>query len=296
MKIRVALSIFISICSMTLVSCNKSTSTTKSIEVVKEKKETTFDEKSEEENQQTDKESKEESKKEPRETTESVGDYNIKMKSGTKTLKGSVDVSHENKSLLHINIKPDAEVSLFRPELFGPENLMVVQVVEPGSGFEYFIIPLDSDRAKVDKTFKTFDNPPEILEAPKNGEFSLGFLEPFPDSGARRIAPFVALKYRKGKLSLDSKEMKERARGEQLGDIQSIKDAFDVHENSCDVPAELTDEIVSRFYLGRGKEARQFFDKAWPKKYKGKAIAWRRIMDQLHESPYWPQIKAMNKM
>lgn len=288
MKIRVALSILISISSLALVSCSKS----KPADEITQKKEITFDEKHEEENKETNKKSKDE----PREKTETIGDYNVKLKSGTKTLKGSVDISHENKSLLHIDIKPDAEASLFRPELFGPENLMVVQVIEHSSGFEYFIIPLDSDRAKVDKTFKTFDNPPEILEAPKNGKFSVGFLEPFPDSGARTIAPYVALKYKKGKLSLDTKVMKERGKRDQLGDTQSIKDAFDVHENSCDVPAELTDEIVSRYYYGRGKEARQFFDKAWPRKHKGKEEAWQHIMDQLHESPYWPQIRAMNKM
>ncbi|MCW5823058.1 MAG: hypothetical protein KIT34_09665 [Cyanobacteria bacterium TGS_CYA1] len=279
MKIRVALSILISICSMTLVSCNKSTSTTKGVEVVTQKKETTF-----------------ESKKEPRETTETIGDYNVKMKSGTKTLKGSVDISHESDSLLHIDIKPDAQASLFEPDKFGPEKLMVVQVINPGSVYEYMIIPLDVEKAKVDKVFKCFNDPPEIVKGPKNGEFTVVFLEPFPDSGARPIAPCVALKYKKGELTLDTQIMKERGKEAELGDVQSIKDAFEMHQDPDDVPAELADEVINRYYLGRAKEARQFFDKAWPKKHKGKAEAWQEIMDQLYESPYWPQIRAMNKL
>lgn len=229
-------------------------------------------------------------------TNETVGDYNVKLKSGTKTLKGSVDVSHENDAFLHIDIRPDAEVSLFQPDLFGPEKLMVVQVQNPGSVYEYMIIPLDIERAKVDKTFKVFNDPPEIVEGPKNGEFTVAFLEPFPDSGARPIAPCVVLKYKKGKLTLDPKLMKERGKEAELGDVQSIKDAFEMHEGYNDVPAELADEVINRYYLGRAKEARQFFEEAWPKKHKGKKEAWQDIMDQLEQSPYWPQIKAMNKL
>lgn len=46
-----------------------------------------------------------------------MGDYNVKMKSGTKTLKGSVDLGREHEELMHIDIKPDAKASLFQPDI-----------------------------------------------------------------------------------------------------------------------------------------------------------------------------------
>ena len=85
-------------------------------------------------------------------------------------VKGSVDVSHENDALLHIDIRPDAEVSLFKPEEFLPAGLMVVQIINPGSVYEYMIIPLESDKLKIDKSFKTFSESPEILKISKNGK------------------------------------------------------------------------------------------------------------------------------
>lgn len=234
--------------------------------------------------------------REPEILTEKTAGYDVKLKSGTKTLKGSVDVSHENDSLLHIDIRPDAQASLFEPDLFGPEKLMVVQVINPGCVYEYMIIPLNLEKAKIEKTFKTFNNPPEVIKGPKNGEFTVVFLEPFPDSGARPIAPCVALKYKNGKMTLDTELMKERGKEAELGDVQSIKDAFAVHEDPDDVPIELADEVINRYYLGRAKEARKFFDKAWPKNRKGKSDAWQNIMDQLEQSPYWSEIRAMNRL
>jgi len=237
--------------------------------------------------------------KEPEVVKQSSAGFDVKMKSGTKTLKGSVDVGHEHEDLLHIDIKPDATASLFQPDLFGPEKLMVIQVINPGSMYEYFIVRLDEDNLKVDKSFKTFNSEPEIVKKPKNGQFTVAFQEAFPDSGARTIAPCVALNYKKGQLILDTKEMQKRGSEAELGNAQSIKAAFEVHQDSADssdVPAELTDEIVSRYYLGKAKEARTLFNQSWPKGRKGKAQAWSHIMDQLKESPYWSQIKAMNKL
>lgn len=229
-------------------------------------------------------------------TTQKVGDYIVKLKDGTKTSKGSVELSCEHDTFLHIDIRPDAQASLFQPDIFGPEKLIIIQVRNSDSIYEYMIVPLVGDKPKVDKTFRTFNDPPEVVKIPKNGKFTVAFQEPFFSSGARVIAPFVALKYSKGKLTLDKKEMRARGRETDLGDTNSIKDAFDVHGKSTEIPAELIDEIVSRYYLGRAKEAHLFFNKSWPKNRKGKAKAWKAVMDELKQSPYWFQIKAMNKL
>ncbi|QQR57687.1 MAG: hypothetical protein IPG59_22390 [Candidatus Melainabacteria bacterium] len=300
-------SIFILIllaCTLPLVSCSQSKVSNTDVEVVvdeKEKDQTEDESKKESLDQSKDvKEVKETGslrRSGPEFNIQKMGDYNVKMKSGTKTLKGSVDLGREHEELMHIDIKPDAKASLFQPDIFGPEKLMVIQVQNSDSIFEYMIVPLDSDKPKVDKTFTTFNSEPEIVVKPKNGEFTVAFQEPFPGfSGARMVAPCVALKYSKGKLALDKKIMKERASEAELGDTASIKAAFEVHGDSDDVPAELVDEIVSRYYIGKAKEAREFFDKAWPKNHKGKAKAWQTIMDELKQSPYWSQIKAMNKL
>jgi hypothetical protein len=274
-----------------LSSCNKSKAIHTDNEVVFDEKEN--DQSKEDTNKEDTTETKDIEEK-SEEKTETIGAYSVKLKDGTKTLKGSVDLSC---NLMHIDIKPDAKASLFQPDIFGPEKLMVIQVINPGSIYEYMIVPLDSDKPKVDKTFTTFNSEPEIVVKPKNGKFTVAFQEPFQGfSGARMVAPSVALKYSKGKLALDKKIMKERASEAELGDTASIKAAFEVHGDSDDVPAELVDEIVSRYYLGRAKEAHVFFDKAWPKNRKGKAKAWQTIMDELKQSPYWSQIKAMNKL
>ncbi len=289
-------------CTLPLFSCNQNKVSHTDVEVVADQESNTKNDEEEKKSNQSKTqfynpdEDTSLRRTAPKITNETVGDYNVKLKSGTKTLKGSVDVSHENDALLHIDIRPDAEVSLFKPEEFLPARLMVVQIINPGSVYEYMIIPLESDKLKIDKSFKTFSEPPEILKISKNGEFTVAFLEPFSDSGARRIAPFVALKYKKGKLTLDTAEMKSRAGVAGLGSAETIKDAFEVHDDPDDVPAELADEVIIRYYLGRAKEARKLFEKAWPKKHKGKKEAWQNIMDQLEQSPYWPQIKAMNKL
>lgn len=278
------------LCTLPLVSCSQGKVSHTNNEVV-------FDEKIKDNDDTTKTEESEPAQSEPAEKIETIGAYSVKLKNGTKTLKGSVDLSREHDDLMHIDIRPDEEASLFQPDIFGPKKLMVIQVKNSDSIYEYLIVPLDSDKPKVDKTFKTFNDQPEIVKNPENGEFTVAFQEPFPGfSGARMVAPCVALKYSKGKLALDKKVMKERGAEAELGDPASIKDAFDVHGKSTDAPAELVDEIVSRYYLGRGKEARVFFDKAWPKNRPGKARAWKTIMDTLKQSPYWHQIKAMNKL
>ncbi len=305
-RLRTKKSIFVLIlilCILPLSSCTRSRDAVTQVNVIVDENEATSSE------DESKKENLDQSKnvKEMDETgslrrdgsefsTQEVGDYKVKLKNGTKTLNGSVDLSREHEELAHIDIKPNAQVSLFQPDIFGPEKLMVIQVQNSDSIYEYMIVPLDSAKPKVDKTFTTFNDPPEIIKKPKNGEFTVAFQEPFPSSGARAIAPCVALKYSKGKLTLDKKEMRERGAEAELSDAASIKDAFDVHGQSTEIPAELIDEIVSRYYLGRAKEARVFFDKAWPKNRKGKAKAWKTIMDELRQSPYWSQIKTMNKL
>lgn len=292
-RVRTKISIFVLIllvCTLPLVSCSQGKVSHTNNEVV-------FDEKIKD-NDETKDQNKEETtnteEREPEEKIETIGAYSVKLKNGTKTLKGSVDLSC---NIMHIDIRPDAKASLFQPDIFGPEKLLVIQVLNPGSTYEYMIVPLDCAKPKVDKTFITFNDPPEIVKNPKNGEFTVAFQEPFPGfSGARMVAPCVALKYSKGKLTLDKKVMKERASKAELGDTASIKAAFEVHGDSTEAPAELIDEIVSRYYSGRAKEASVFFDKAWPKNRKGKARAWTTIMDTLKQSPYWSQIKAMNKL
>lgn len=233
----------------------------------------------------------------PSESTESVGKFKIKMKEPTKTLQGSIDISEEKNDLLHLDTGMDGSPSTFEPQIFGPANLLVLQNAHPGSSFEYIIIPLDGEKLKVEKSFKTFYAPPTVEKGSKSGEFTFTFQEPFPEGGgARTIAPFVVVNYKNGKMKLDTKAMKERGKDADLGSKETIKDAFEVHSDNESLPPEFISEIVDRYYIGKAGEARKLFDESWPKKRKGKEKSWKHIIEMMKESPYWQEIKAMNKL
>ncbi len=236
-------------------------------------------------------------KEEPVESNETVGKYKIKLKGPTKTLEGSIDISEEKHELLHITTGVDGSPSLFHPEIFGPENFMILQSAHPGNSYEYMIIPLGKDKLKIEKSFKAFYAPPEVVTNPKNGEFTLSFQEPYEEAGgARSVAPYVVANYRKGKLILDTIAMKNHAKDVDFGNKETIEAAFEVHTDNDSLPPEFTSEIIDRYYAGKAKEARKLFDQAWPKRGRGKEKSWNEIISMMKESPFWPQIKAMNKL
>lgn len=233
----------------------------------------------------------------PSESAENFGKYKIKFKGPTKTLEGSIDISEEKQDLLHLNTGKTGTPSLFHPELFEKDDLMVLQTAYASDSYEYTIIPLGGEKLKVEKTFNTFYAPPEVEKGPGKGEFIFSFQEPYPEAGgARTVAPYVIANYKDGKMTLDTKAMKEHGKGASLGSKETIKDAFEVHQDNDTLPPEFVSEIIDRYYIGKAKEARKLFDQSWPKKRKGKEKSWNEIIEQMKESPYWPQIKAMNKL
>lgn len=233
----------------------------------------------------------------PSESTETFGKYKIKLKGPSKTLEGSVDISEEKHSLMRLNTGKDGTPSLFHPELFEKDDLMVLQTAYASDSYEYTIIPLGGEKLKVEKTFNTFYAPPAVEKGPGKGEFIFSFQEPYPEAGgARTVAPYVIANYKDGKMTLDTKAMKEHGKDASLGSKETIKDAFEVHQDNDTLPPEFVSEIIDRYYIGKAKEARKLFDQSWPKKRKGKEKSWNEIIEQMKESPYWPQIKAMNKL
>lgn len=233
----------------------------------------------------------------PVESTEEVGKYKIKLKTPTKLLQGSIDITEEENDFFHMDTGLDGFPSIFQSELFEPHNLLVLEIRHPGDSFEYLIIPLTGEKLKVEKSFKTFYSPPTVEKGASDGEFVFTFQEPYPDSaGARTVAPYVVVNYKNGKMTLDGKAMKEHADSSDFGSVETIKDAFEVHQYTDSLPPEFVEEIVGRYYVGKAKEARKLFDQAWPKKRKGKEESWNEIIGQMKKSPYWPEIKAMNKL
>ncbi|MHC4712772.1 MAG: hypothetical protein ACYTAN_05790 [Planctomycetota bacterium] len=61
------------------------------------------------------------------------------------------------------------------------------------------------------------------------------------------------------------------------------------------VPIDLWREMLDLIYTGNEKTALEFLDMAWKPGYPGKGGRLKEFRSQLAQSPYWPEIKEMNR-
>ncbi|MBS1989267.1 MAG: hypothetical protein JSS83_02050 [Cyanobacteria bacterium SZAS LIN-3] len=123
----------------------------------------------------------------------------------------------------------------------------------------------------------------------------------YKDFGIQAQSPQVVLKWRSGKFTMDTGEMKKRCHDEtdSRGLKDSIRESFALVDPSPGVaitmgPPELTEQVVDLFYGGQAKKARRFLDQSWPKKAPGKEQYWSYLQAEIKASPFWPQLREMN--
>jgi hypothetical protein len=124
----------------------------------------------------------------------------------------------------------------------------------------------------------------------------------YRDFGIEAIAPQVMLKWSHGKFVLDTAEMKKRRLNANSGGLlhTTISDKFknispDAGETITQAPPDLADQIIGMYYCGEGRKAKTYFDKCWPQRAGGKKAYWSFLISEMKKSPYWPEIKALNR-
>lgn len=144
-----------------------------------------------------------------------------------------------------------------------------------------------------------------IYEA-KGNDWVFGYWQAsFADSPA----PEIILRYKNGKYLIAADLMSMHPPDEKKinAEIELVKKDFfksDGHysqhqdppwSKSGGVPPKLWGYMLDLIYTGSGDLAFQFFNKAWPEGKEGKTEFLNAFKKQLSKSPYWKDIKVLNK-
>jgi hypothetical protein len=108
-------------------------------------------------------------------------------------------------------------------------------------------------------------------------------------------APPIVLGFRNGAYRLAKGLMQKTAPA--LSDIKAKLDSVHKEElwKAGDPPPALWDYMLELIYGGHADFAWRFFESAWPSDVPGKKEFLKEFRIQLSKSPYWKEIKEMNK-
>lgn len=115
------------------------------------------------------------------------------------------------------------------------------------------------------------------------------------ESGARAIAPEVALVWKGNRFCLDEKAMREKAPDE--AEINELMKQFKLegkHQMANWPSVELDGLLVDLIYSGEEKQAKRVLEQCWPKSVAGKRRHWDEIMNRVKKSPYYSEICKAN--
>jgi hypothetical protein len=84
---------------------------------------------------------------------------------------------------------------------------------------------------------------------------------------------------------------------------ESIRDAWEANaenpdENDCESPippTELWQTLYRLVYTGAGDDCWPLIERVWPEHYPGKKACWENTIHGLKTSPYWEDIRKLNK-
>jgi hypothetical protein len=208
-----------------------------------------------------------------------------------------IDLDDKNRELIGRDItgdgQPDLVVSEFGNGAHGPYYTYVFQI---GKTFRHIAtIAGEDDRVRM----KDVDKDGKLEAVLKDWTFAY-----WNASFAASPAPTIILRYRNGNYRVATDLMKKPApSASELDKISARTKAvleklgeYPSDDFSSSQPSELWGTMLDLIYIGHADLAYKFFDATWPPTLSGKEQFLNDFREQLAKSPYWPDVKAMNRL
>ncbi len=205
---------------------------------------------------------------------------------------GSIDDNEKTSSLISIgsDITGDGEPNLVISEWTGGAHCCYLfHVFEIGKCFRY-IQTIDAQDAEM-ADFVNRDDDPALEFILQDWSFAY-----WKTCFASSPAPRVILKYNGRNYSMACNLMRQKGpSAEKLRQIAEDIKSYPEWQKQEDPPPELWTVMLDLIYTGNMNQAWIFADLAWPANVKGKEQFLQEFRAKLAESPYWKDVKKLNK-